>query len=695
METLLTGPVPGLSEDLRDRILERAEGVPFYAVETVRMLLDRGVLVREGNTYRLAGEVETLEVPETLHALIAARLDGLTADERRIVQHASVLGRTFTLRGLSTVSGLNESELAPILASLVRKEVVSLSADPLSPERGQYGFLQDLVKKVAYDTLSRRERKTLHLAAAEYLRSLGDEDEIVEVLAAHYVDAYHAAPEDTDAGEIREQAREMLVRAGERAASLAANEEAQHAFERALELSDDPLEQADLHERAGIIAHEGVRADEAVAHFDQSIALLEQAGATHPAARVAARRAEVQWQRGRLEEGLEDMHRSYQVLLKEGPDADVATLAAQLGRFLFFAGRPEAARECVEEALEMAEALALPETFSQALNTKAIMLVSHGRKMEGLTLLRHALDVALDHDKPSTALRAYYNLSDSLSQVDRYEEADTCVRDGLAFARRVGDRRYELQFLAQTYPLFALGKWDELLEWARLLPEEQLIDARQAFSTVSGVNVIVHVYRGSLDEAARLGSLLELFGTSGDAQERSAHSCGRSRLLLAQGDAAEALRLAESVIEAREEMGITQEYVKEALVVALEAALELRDVAAAERLLAIIEALPQGKLPQFLQAVSMRIRARLADMKGETEAAERLFKRATGLYRELAMPFYLAVTTLEYAEWLERQGRNGDVTPLVADAREIFEQLGAAPSLERAEKIGVATRVPA
>ncbi|MEP7225605.1 MAG: adenylate/guanylate cyclase domain-containing protein, partial [Actinomycetota bacterium] len=217
MQALLTGPVPGLSDDLRERILERAEGVPFYAVETVRMLLDRGVLVREGTTYRLTGEIETLEVPETLQALIAARLDGLTAEERRLVQQASVLGRTFTLRGLSSVSRLGETEIEPLLASLVRKEVVSLSADPLSPERGQYGFLQDLVKKVAYDTLSRRERKTLHLGAAKYLSSLGDEDEVVEVLAAHYVDAYLAAPDDDDASGIRDRARYMLVRAAERA----------------------------------------------------------------------------------------------------------------------------------------------------------------------------------------------------------------------------------------------------------------------------------------------------------------------------------------------------------------------------------------------------------------------------------------------------------------------------------------------
>ena len=114
MEALLTGPVPGLTEELRERILERAEGVPFYAVETVRMLLDRGVLVREGHSYRLTGEIETLEVPETLQALIAARLDGLTGGASQL-QHASVLGRTFTLPGLSSVSGRRGDRLAPIL----------------------------------------------------------------------------------------------------------------------------------------------------------------------------------------------------------------------------------------------------------------------------------------------------------------------------------------------------------------------------------------------------------------------------------------------------------------------------------------------------------------------------------------------------------------------------------------------------
>jgi predicted ATPase len=113
----------------------------------------------------------------------------------------------------------------------VRKEFLTIEADPLSPERGQYGFLQTLMRKVAYDTLPKRERKQRHLRAAHQIESSGhhDTDENIEVIAAHYVEAYRAAPGDADAVEIRTHARRALERAGQRAASLAASEDAQRA----------------------------------------------------------------------------------------------------------------------------------------------------------------------------------------------------------------------------------------------------------------------------------------------------------------------------------------------------------------------------------------------------------------------------------------------------------------------------------
>src|SRR5256886_4488746 len=139
MEALLDGFAPGLPTELREQILERAEGVPLYAVETVRMLLDRGLIAHEGPVYRPVAEIGELEVPETLHSLIAARLDGLSADERRLLSDGAVLGKTFTRDGLAALSALGAEQLEPLLASLVRKEVLGLQADARSPEHGQYG----------------------------------------------------------------------------------------------------------------------------------------------------------------------------------------------------------------------------------------------------------------------------------------------------------------------------------------------------------------------------------------------------------------------------------------------------------------------------------------------------------------------------------------------------------------------------
>jgi class 3 adenylate cyclase/tetratricopeptide (TPR) repeat protein len=687
MGDLLAGLVPGLPDNLHGRILDRAEGVPLYAVETVRMLLDRGLLTREGNVYRATGAVEDLEVPDTLHALVAARLDSLQPEERRLVECGAVLGKTFTKQGLAAVSGVAEAELELFLGGLLGKEILSVQADPRSPERGQYSFLQDIVKRVAYETISRRERKAKHLAAAQFLASAWstEEGEIVEVVAAHYLDAYHAAPEDPDAADLKSKAFEMLVRAAERAASLGASAVAQRAFQRAGELTDDPLTQAELHERAGVMASIGGRQEDAAANFERAIALFESAEATHPAARVSARVAEISWEWGRIEQGLESMDRAFAVLSEEEPDADLAALAAQIGRFMFFAGQADLALERLDRALEIAELLLLPETLSEALDTKGIALVARGRKTEGIALLREALDIALEHDKRSAALRAYYNLADIMVQMDRAQESAELARDGLALARSVGNRYWEWSFIGFAYPAFALGDWDDVVSREDGLPEEDWAQARIAFATFLTSIVPVRIHRGQLEEAKRSTRLFAEFEASADRQEQAQVHCAEAALFLAEGQYAASLRSAEASLETRHDMGIYYEAVKESFVIAVEAALALGDVSRAEELLAIVNTLPPGGSPQFLQAHCSRFGARLAARSVDPEEADRLFKRAGGLFRELAIPFYLAVTLLEQGEWLLTQDRGEEAQPLLAEARATFERLEATPWLQRAD----------
>src|SRR6185503_355711 len=134
--------------------------------------------------YVPVGDLTSLSIPETLTALIASRLDALDAPERSVIHDASVLGQSFSLAALSVVSGIEEAALEPRLATLVRRELLTRELDPRSPERGQYLFVQALIREVAYSTLARTERKTRHLAAARFFETLAT-DELAGALAGH------------------------------------------------------------------------------------------------------------------------------------------------------------------------------------------------------------------------------------------------------------------------------------------------------------------------------------------------------------------------------------------------------------------------------------------------------------------------------------------------------------------------------
>ena len=198
MRQLLAGLVPGLPDAAASSIIARADGIPLYAVETVRTLVAEGRLVEEGGIYVPHGDLTTLAVPETLTALIASRLDTLDETDRRVVYNAAVLGQSFSVDALAAVVGVPTAELEPRLASFDRRELLRLETDARSPERGQYTFVQALIREVAYNTLSKKDRKQLHLAAARYFESL-DNDEIAGALASHYLAAHANAADGPEA----------------------------------------------------------------------------------------------------------------------------------------------------------------------------------------------------------------------------------------------------------------------------------------------------------------------------------------------------------------------------------------------------------------------------------------------------------------------------------------------------------------
>jgi len=682
MEQLLEGLVPGLPQRLRDQILSRAQGVPLYAVETVRMLLDRGLLTQEGPVYRPTAEIETLEVPETLHALIAARLDGVSGEERRLLQDGSVLGKTFTLRALAVLSGTPPDELEPLLAGLVRKEVLGVQSDPRSPERGQYGFLQDLVRHVAYETLSKRERKSRHLAAAAHLQNVfADQDEVAEVLASHYLAAFEAAPDAEDAGATREKAGEMLIRAGERAGSLGAPDEGQRYYEQAATLTEDPLLEAQLLELAGRLAVQANRPLEARERLERALALFTDAGDARAAGRASAALADADHAEGRLEEAAARLEQAAAQLEQGPPSGELAAALAQLGRMRVIAGHWEAAVAPLERALTLAERLQLPEVFVEALTSKAVGVMYQGRLAEARILLEAAAARAHDEQLYASALRAGNNLGALLEASDRYREALETADRTLALARRRGDRRWESNLrTGGLIHLLQLGRWDEAITIAAAEePEVANVTARGQLLAVA----VIYCERGNLEQARALLTAADTNRDSDNPQNRSGHAVAEARLLRAERQPGDALVAAERGLATLGELAITDTNIKTALVEAIEAALALSDLDKAEELLAIPVSLDPGVLTPFLHANSVRLRARLDAARSNHEHVDERFRNAAAICREFGLTFHLAVTQLEHGEWLITQSRRDDAQPLLDEARQTFEQLQATPWLER------------
>jgi tetratricopeptide (TPR) repeat protein len=424
--------------------------------------------------------------------------------------------------------------------------------------------------------------------------------------------------------------------------------------------------------------------DQAEKHYSRAIDLFEGQEQSHPAARVAARLGEIEWQTGRLDQAVERMERAYAVLSDDEPDQDLATLAAQLGRLHWFHGDVARAAERVESALEVAEALWLPEIVAQALITKSIVADTMGRSEESIALVKHALELALENDLPWAALRAHANLGDTLARRERFDEALENHEATAALAARVGGARWQRMSLSDSsYVLGVRGDWDEAVaKAAEVLDEPQAGYIWGLFSLVSEV----YIPRGSLDEARDLLASLSRAETSADVQERTAYLAAKAALLRATGSPDDALAAAETALEEIAILGATSQSIRFAFLEALESALALGELDRVDRLIEQIDELRPRERSAFLRAQAARFRALIAAARGEHDSVEQGFKTAEQILLEHGMPFRLAVVQLEHAEWLSSQNRTEEAEPLVAETRETFERLEAKPWLERANE---------
>jgi tetratricopeptide (TPR) repeat protein len=661
-------------------VVERAEGIPLYAVETLRMLQDRGALVLEGARYVVKGDVSHLEVPETLHALVASRLDGLSASERSLLQDASVLGQSFTAAALAAVSGLPEGEVTKTLDGLVAKQLLARDDDPRSPERGQYLFLQALLRTVAYGTLARRSRKAKHLAAARHLEQTwpGEARDIAEVLASHYLEAIHTDPEAEDVAILRGLAREKLIAAGQAAASLALGPEADRYFGHAAQLAEHDSERAELIEQAGHALWRSGDGEAAEQRLRNAIELYQRTDANKGNGATVALAKLLRHYVGRLD----DARSLLEPFLAGDGSADAVIRAealAELSAVLAFAGELDEALPLLEGALTVLEHEQAWAALADALVTRGVYLMWRGRQQEGTGVLRHALSIAEEHDASSVALRARMNLTQVSLESDQLTRAVDQAHEVVTIARERGDRALERKAHGiLVWPLTVLGRWDEALSVGLpLIAEEHYVDALFAAASL----VWIALARGDEATIDRCRSLAIEGRRSTYVDRRVCAESVLAREAVEGGDPEEALRLTQN---ARSHPGISGDALRESYAISVEAAMTLEDEGAIAEVEAFVATLPSALATPLLRSGRARLQAELAHRAGDDARARGFEDEAISLQRSVGVRALL-VSTL-----LDRARRHHDRDAL-AEARTICEDLHATRWLERVDGLsGVA-----
>ena len=681
MRELLAGLAPGLPAPAVATILERADGIPLYAVETVRMLVAAGRLELADGVYRLVGELTNLAVTETLRSLIASRLDGLEHADRSLLQDAAVLGQRFTQPALTAVSGIPANDLEPRMRNLVRREFLDVEADPRSPERGQYGFVQGLIREVAYGTLARRDRRSRHLAAARYFEGLGDE-ELAGALATHYLAAHEASAEGAESDAIAIQARIALRGAAERAAALGAHDQAVAFIEQALAISTDPTERAPLVELAADSANAGAAPELAERYAREAIDIHLAAGDDSDAVRCSALLGRILIDAGRLEDAIAAMEAALSRRGGKSDDGVTAVLLATLSRAYMRSDRRVPAIEVADRALTVAERDNLDAVVAEAFNNKGAALSGLGRRREARVLNEAAVALADRLGLTELALRARNNLSVAVFDDDPRLGLQITL-DSVELGRRLGQRSivYWQSGTAAMY-MHEIGEdWDGAL--AHL--DETLSEDVPAHDRTRALSIraIILTERDE-DARAALDEAINAAAAHPEPQVTAGIAWARAQAALNGDRFDEVAQWSELVFE------VWADFARFTLPIAIRANLAGNRRDEFERIAGRLEAMSSGD--GFDMATREWVAACRAALNGQTAQAVAGFQAAKDTYRALGFRLYEGLAIVDALRLLPDQP---EVRRWEPDARAIFERLKAGALLHKLDDAVAASNVQA
>jgi class 3 adenylate cyclase/tetratricopeptide (TPR) repeat protein len=525
-----------LPEGVRLEILARADGNPFFLEELLQQLIDRGDLRFAGGRWRSTADVGDLALPDTVHALLAARIDALTADEKHVIHEAAVIGRTFWTSPLS--AALPSIDVPAALLSLERRGLILARAATSLSGEDEFLFKHALVREVAYAGVPKTRRARAHAEVAAWLdsRAGGGGDELGQLVASHYRQAFADpdadlawADDPVERTRVRGVAFASLISAGA-AARARFSEAAFDLHSTALAIAADDLETAAAQEAIGDDHRAFYRGDGALRAYQAAIAIRRGApGGRGDVARLASKVGMMAQRFGAFErippaDVLESIAEEGLAAVGEAEDTAIRIrllifyanmsriwVGSRMGRLLGPDREdpvaPSERRAAAEKALSLARTSGLADETAEALDSLAELYVLAGDWPAYRGLIAEHLALVDRITSPSDQIDALFEGARAKSEEGAYEEALTLARRAMAIAD--GLSPHEWMHASHVFAMAAwpLGHWDEIVA---LAPRHLELAAREpdvTCSAVRGAGLVaarILVERGRGEEAARL-----------------------------------------------------------------------------------------------------------------------------------------------------------------------------------------------
>ncbi len=669
--------------ELQQPILDRAGGNPLYAEEFVRLLQDRDLLIRKGSSWALREGAE-VPFPESVRALIAARLDTLPPGAKSLIADAAVVGKVFWVGAVAQMGGRSPDDVVDALRELSRKELIRASRRSSMQGEAEYAFWHILTCDVAYAQIPRASRAARHVGAAAWIESKapGRVEDLADVLAYHYstaLDLARAAGEADRAAELEAPARRFLTLAGERALGLDTTA-ALTNLERALALTppthpDRPdalvrFAEAAFHAGRTLEAKEAL--EQAIPSFQERGDLPAVAHAMHVLASLLSRLADPRW----VELPAEAL-----ALLEPLPKGPVHVEAlTEVARADFLHGGGDTALASAQRAIALADELGL----DRSPRTLGYLGFARGRLGDprGLDDMHEAIRLATDAGLGREVGVLHNNLGIQLWVYEGPRAALDEFDAGIAFASACGlNEILDLVTLSRIDPLIDAGRIDEVLEVANGLAARLEVEAPGDLVDVRGAQARIHTLRGT---AAQVAGWLEWL-------ESSARSVGNADMLviglasaaivhtaLAHTDrAAATLEQLATAPAARE-----PEYYTAYVPALVRSAITLGDNALAQRLVTGLE--PHTRYAEHSLVATA---AAIAEATGDVPGAAEGYAGAAGRWERFGVVPEHAFALLGRGRCLVSLGRPGEAAPVLQQARGLFHALGATPGLAETDAL--------